>query len=84
MSTYDDLYNFLKDNYRYDRFEGRNDWYDAPYSHTVTKSHLEYLSKYGYGIISRQESKTGVPVYYAPDLTVLSRDEWLVMLKENY
>lgn len=58
-------YLFIREHYKHSRFEGRNDaaW-GRDYSYRIAQSCLDYLEKYGYGLISQHESKTGEAVFF--------------------
>lgn len=76
MTTYDDLYAFLKARYKSERFEGRNDRDFPDYAHIVTRHRLEDLERQGYDIISRHESVTGEMVVFDAELRVLDTPPW--------
>ncbi|HBQ8830777.1 TPA: hypothetical protein MDU36_002448 [Klebsiella pneumoniae] len=66
-------YLFIREHYKHSRFEGRNDaTWGRDYSYRIAQSGLDSLSKYGYGLISQHESKTGEAVYYDRNLNILT------------
>lgn len=76
MSTYyDELYTFLKANYRYERFEGRNCKDFPDYAGDVTRGRLRDLEQRGYDLISRHESASGRAIYFRPDLSIIPTED---------
>jgi hypothetical protein len=69
-------YLFIREHYKHSRFEGRNDaTWGRDYSYRIAQSGLDSLSKYGYGLISQHESKTGEAVYYDLNLNILTDEQ---------
>ena len=69
-------YLFIREHYKHSRFEGRNDaTWGRDYSYRIAQSGLDSLSKYGYGLISQHESKTGEAVYYDRNLNILTDEQ---------
>ena len=71
MTTYDELYAFLKARYKHERFEGRNDRDCPDYSHIVTRGRMADLERRGYDLISRHESATGQAIFFNAALAEL-------------
>ena len=75
MPSFERLYDFLKANYRHERFEGRNNhiWNvdGVKYSTIVTISHMEYMQEFGFGAISSFESRIGEVVKFDLDLNII-------------
>lgn len=72
LPSYDDLYAFLKANYKHERFAGRDNrdgWGD--YSGDVTRSRMTSLARQGWDLISRYESRTGEIVIFSAALAIL-------------
>lgn len=70
MPAYDDLYAFLKRQYKHERFEGRNGepgW--ADYSHVVTRGRMADLEARGWDLISHHESASGTMIVFDRSLT---------------
>ena len=58
MPEVEDLYEFLKREYRHTRFAGRdNNTWGNDYSRRVMKHHIERLENYGFSMISRHDAK---------------------------
>lgn len=56
MPTFEELYAFIKENYRPSRFEERNGkGWGSDYSECIVKSYYEELSKHGKAHVSRHE-----------------------------
>jgi hypothetical protein len=71
MVTREHHYQFLKQHYKHDRFEGRNgNGWGKDYSSNVARGSYQALENYGYTCISQHESKTGDAVWYDRDLAV--------------
>lgn len=69
-------YLFLREHYKHERFEGRNDaTWGRDYSYRIAQSGLDSLEKYCYGLISQHESKTGDAIFYDRQLKILSPDQ---------
>jgi hypothetical protein len=68
----DEMHAFLRERYKYERFEGRDGtaWCQN-YSWVVAQSHLDYLREHGHGWISMYESATGRAIKYDTKLQVL-------------
>jgi hypothetical protein len=75
MPTFDELYAFLKQVYKHDRFAGRDNVADGwkDYSATVTRSCLERLEQYGWDLISHHEAARGTVIFYDRTLTIRDR-----------
>ena len=71
MPSHDAVYAFLKQHYRHDRFEGRNDSWCPDYSHVVTRSTLRMLEEQGYSLISRHEAARGESFWFGRDFQEL-------------
>ena len=75
MPSFERLYEFLKANYRHERFEGRNShiWNvdGVEYSSIVTNSHMEYMQEFGIGVIGCFESKIGEVIKFDLDLNII-------------
>ena len=72
MTKIAEIYDFLKQRYKHDRFEGRNGAWCRDYSSLVAQSTLASLEKHGEAMISRHESINGLAVRFNSDLEVLS------------
>lgn len=69
-------YEFLKANYRHDRFEGRNgNGWDRDYSACIARSSFQALESHGYTCISQHESKTGDAIWYDRNLDIATYSE---------
>lgn len=77
MTTFEELYTFLKKHYRHSRFEARNKWGGdfKDYSICVTNSHFESLKKEGKSFISHHDSLLPQGVIFDTDLNILNKDE---------
>ena len=72
MTTFDEMYAFLKKHYLYSRFEGSGHCRDFPdYPQLVTQSSLEQLSVTGRGFISKFESANGQCIIFDEHLNIL-------------
>mgnify|MGYP001578868860 CR=1 FL=1 len=71
MTTYDELYAFLKARYKPSRFEERNDRDYPDYAHCVARGRMAGLARRGYDLISRHESRSGESVVFDTDLNIL-------------
>ncbi|MBM7228370.1 hypothetical protein JTY90_27585 [Klebsiella michiganensis] len=77
-------YLFIREHYKHARFEGRNDaTWGRDYSYRIAQSGLDSLEKYGYGVISQHESKTGEAVFYDQKLNILSGDQIKAAIREK-
>lgn len=77
-------YLFIREHYKHTRFEGRNDaTWGRDYSYRIAQSGLDSLEKYGYGVISQHESKTGEAVFYDQKLNILSGDQIKAAIREK-
>lgn len=73
-----DVHTFLREHYKADRFEGRNNsTWGTDFSHVVARSALQTLKDHGYALISHFESTSGEPVYYNARLQRISHDQWM-------
>lgn len=74
MPTLGAVYNFLKLNYRSDRFEGRNNnTYGYNYSMIIAISHYEDLEVHGRGCISPYENSSAAKtIFYNRKLEVIN------------
>lgn len=84
MPSFDQMYAFLKQWYKHDRFEGRNGDWCPNYSSIVTQSGLDHITKYGYGCISRHESVTGQAIFFNKQLQDITNTDELVSLLRGY
>ncbi|EOC0011682.1 hypothetical protein ACI0X9_003369 [Cronobacter turicensis] len=68
----EDHYKFLKQYYRHERFEGRNEksW-GTDYSKRIANYQYEDLSEYGYSLIGCHESASGKAIIYDTQLNIL-------------
>lgn len=72
--TLDQMYAFLRQHYRHDRFEGRVGWPSdgfTSYPVAVAQGRLDYLRTHGVGRISRHESRTGLPIKFDGALRII-------------
>lgn len=78
-------YLFIREHYKHSRFEGRNDaiW-GRDYSFRIAQSGLDMLEKYGYGVISQHESKTGEAIFYDRELNILNAEQTKLALRGVY
>lgn len=69
-------YLFIREIYKAERFEGRNDaTWGRDYSYRVAQSSLDALKDKGYDVISHHESKSGEAVYFDRQLNILAGDQ---------
>lgn len=71
--NFDEVYNFLRAHYKPSRFAERDQpgiWHD--YSHSVTRSHIESLQRYGVSYISKFEDRAGIGLKFNDQLQILS------------
>jgi hypothetical protein len=71
--SYDDLYAFLSRHYKHERFAGRDGGRWGDYSAIVTRNRLTDVTRRGYDLISRHESRTGEAIIYNERLELLDR-----------
>lgn len=70
--TVEQVYEFLKQHYKHDRFEGRNtETWGSDYSMTVAEGVTKQLNHGIYTLISHHESKTGEAVWFNHKLIAL-------------
>ena len=75
LPTFDDLYKFLRQHYKYSRFEGMaGDWCQE-YPEIVTKSSMEQLSTLGHGFISCHEAHVGNAIQFNCRLEIMNEDK---------
>jgi hypothetical protein len=76
MTTYEQLYTFLKRHYKHSRFEDRNAWGVGwgDYSKSVTRRYLTHLDANGSACITWHESNTGMEVVFDQELNILNLD----------
>ncbi|WP_172588752.1 hypothetical protein [Buttiauxella agrestis] len=70
--TFEQLYRFLKNNYKASRFEDRNDsvWGEN-YSTRIAQHHFDCLQKDGISHVSRHEDAAGVGFKFSHDLIAI-------------
>lgn len=83
MTTYDELYSFLKARYKPSRFEGRNDRDYPDYAGDVTRGRLADLEQRGWDVISHHESVSGEMVVFDSALQILDTLPFLAPLREG-
>lgn len=72
LPTFNALYDFLREHYKTERFEGRNGPdYGQQYSRSLTSSAMVQIERLGNGFISRQDSASGRAIKYNHLLKVL-------------
>jgi hypothetical protein len=82
IATTDQLYAFLRQHYKNERFEDRNNskW-EPNYSQLVTHSTMESLKLHGYSCVSRYESATGKAIFFDRSLGILDHETTLRALR---
>jgi len=72
MKSYQEIYDFIKTNYKHSRFEGRNtkEW-GQNYSHNIVQHHIEQLTNYGISHISKHECVNGKGIKFNAGLNIL-------------
>lgn len=73
MATKQEIREFLRREYKHERFEGRDGavW-GGDYSEHIVEGYVTDLAAYGNGFISRHESVRGQPVKFDAELNILS------------
>lgn len=85
LPTIEAMHAFLKQLYKPDRFEGRNNsTCGENYSWVCAQSALDHVAQLGMSCVSQYESKTGDAVWFGPDLNVITDlDEFRTRLRES-
>lgn len=89
MITFEDVYQFLKDNYLHSRFEGNNiNWPNGvpeggSYSELVARNCLDRLLTEGKDNISHFESRSGKPIHFNDKLEILNPDSPPIEIKHK-
>lgn len=84
MPTFDQVYEFIRNEYLNSRFEGMNSHWPkgvkggGSYSESIVRSYLDYLSKDGVAHISPFESRRGKHVAFDRSLRILNEDAPIV------
>lgn len=75
-ANFDQVYEFLRENYLHSRFEGRNgSTWGNDYSRVVAQGTFDNLAQYGTAWISIFECRHGRAIHFDANLNILNPDE---------